>query len=268
MGETIGVLGLALLIVGVVAVTKGGIRRLRIGSRRQGLIVVTAGFLVTILGGAIAGPPPAERSVAPSSPKRSPGVKVARTKSPSPRPPQSPSPSPALTYSVFERKDVSYDFTKVGKGAARRLSLRVEIRQWPLKREEVTKLAGRLVERERGKGWNAIHIAMQYDRREAVPALGIFEWAPGGHWEDAENGDPKTWDGYAFNVRLNGKFEHPEDCHPPAEEAFSYEGELNAAIDAGADDEEKVIADIARRHNTTSERVRELIEAVELWALC
>jgi hypothetical protein len=113
-------------------------------------------------------------------------------------------------FEVVQHKDVSYDFGPVD--SAQRLVLRVEIPEWPVTKEQLEALAGHLIETERGNGWQAISIAMGADRDESVPAYGMFEWAPGGDWSRASEGDADTWAGYEFSIEWGKKMLNPEEA--------------------------------------------------------
>jgi hypothetical protein len=171
---------------------------------------------------------------------------------------------------VYERKDVSYDFTQAERGAARRLSLRVEVRQWPTSASTLTTIARNVVEVERGKGWHAISLFVNYDRREGeIPAFGIFEWAPDGKWEDAEKGDPASWSGYKFRIDLKDKVPNPGACTPPSDEALTYNDVYERASADGDVEDAEVFKDIASRHGVSAKRVAQLVEQVSLeWVFC
>lgn len=192
--------------------------------------------------------------------------------SPSPSSSISPSPSQTLDiprFEVVERKDVSYDFERQGQGKAKRLALNIEIRLWPVSKAQVLAVADGIIEGERGKGWQAISLAMRYDRREALPALAVLEWAPGGDWERASTGNASTWAGYSLHQDFKAKMDAPSNCTPPPDEAFIYAQEFNQAIESDPEaDEETVLRDIARRHQTTRDRVEELVLVVDEWSGC
>lgn len=95
-------LSLAGLIVGTVALVKGGIERLGIPSRRRGAAVVAASFVTLLVAGAISPrPEPAGETMRPgAATSPSPGPKTSPpspTPSPSPIPTLSPSPTPSPT---------------------------------------------------------------------------------------------------------------------------------------------------------------------------
>lgn len=177
--------------------------------------------------------------------------------------------TPGPTFVVYDREDVSYDFTNLGRGRARRVVLHVEVKHYPISERFLRRLTTNLVGDERGKGWHAIAVHIRYDRREAIPAFAVIDWAPDGDWGEAERGNPNTWNDYKFKWDFKPKVTSPAECSAPSEEAFTFDDEFNAAFERNPDaDEEAVIGDSARRHGTTRERVFEGIEAAESWSLC
>jgi hypothetical protein len=114
LGDFLIFIGLATFGVGIAALVKGSLQRLRIANRKQGAAALVIGFVVMTIGGAIAGPareqtPTAnpsprsiERSPSPSlSPSPSPSPPPVVKEAPPPPPPPEPEPSPTATTGVY-----------------------------------------------------------------------------------------------------------------------------------------------------------------------
>jgi hypothetical protein len=171
------------------------------------------------------------------------------------------SPVPVLPFAVFDEHDVS-----VGSGAMR-LAVRVELRRYPVTENQLIAVAARVVEQYRGHGWQALHISIMFDRREALPSFATLVWAPGGLWEDASNGDARTWQGYQLHIdSLRDKIRHPQSCTVPSARAYLFDDEFNQANDANPDaPEATVLAQIAKRHGLSMPVVERDVSAVETW---
>jgi hypothetical protein len=128
----------------------------------------------------------------------------------------------------------------------------------------------RVVDDHRGRGWQALSIAIMYDRREVVPSFATMEWAPDGRWDNASKGDGKTWSGYQLHVQLiQNKVMRPETCTIPSEQAYVLNDEFNKATkDNVSITEEAVLAGIADRHHLPLSAVQTQVVSVEDWTMC
>src|SRR5437016_717267 len=89
----IGLVGIAAVVVGIIAIARGGVRSMRIASRKQGGLLILGALVVLAVGGALAPPTASSKHVAAVAPAVGP-----RTATSSPSPSVTPSPSPsALT---------------------------------------------------------------------------------------------------------------------------------------------------------------------------
>lgn len=294
-------IGLFFLGVSLVAVAKGSVSSLKIASRKQGGLLLALSLTLTIIAASKAPPVPVSREEGPvkaveQSPSHrpmprsttSPSTKPSPLKSAVPRPTstairknrsaspmQLPSPSPVRrtfspkaieklpSYKVVQRRDVSL-------GSTKRLAMNVEIKDWPISRSALLSLANQLIREERSAQWHAISIAVRYDRREAIPAYGVLEWAPSGDWAKAAEGNPKTWRGYALSENLRPKFRKaPTDCIPPSEEAYVLANEFNEALERGeGSDENALLRRIGAKHGLSQDETLDLVLGVDLWSYC
>lgn len=295
--------GLFFLVVGVVALIKGSVRKFRIGSRRQAVVLIVVALIGTSIAAAKSPSPEADQLAVNDEPvARSPRPRPTRSPSPTPtlarkspmsrpspspsqvkkspaknsptpmarvsatpRPRRAPSTTPAvsLAHVVYSRRDANF-------GATKRLVIEVETKQWPVTSIALEDLAKTLVAKERGRGWHAISIAFRYDRREAVAAFGIYEWAPDGDWAEADEGDPGTWKGYRMADRLQPKLSRdPTQCTPPSEEAYVLAADFNAALERGeGDDENALLQRIGKKYGKTLSETFDLVFGVDLWSYC
>lgn len=101
-----------------------------------------------------------------------------------------------------------------------------------------------------------------------MAAYAVFDWAPGGEWANAHQGDPDTWEGYEFSIQWGEKMNDPAtaECEKPSDLAFQYNDELWAA--GMSKSEKQIIRDIAARHDDTAEHVTKLLEDVLEWEFC
>jgi hypothetical protein len=169
-----------------------------------------------------------------------------------------------LPFEVFEENDVS------ACSGGKRLAVRVEVHVLPVTHDQVAAVANRVVDGLEGQGWQAVSVAIMYDRREATPSFAVFKWAPGGRWEDAAKGDGVAWQGYLMHVAVEqSKVNHPRECTIPSEQAYIFEAQLNGLIGASPDTaEDEQIAKIAEEQRLSITRTTALITSVEDWTMC
>lgn len=294
--------GLFFLVVGFVALIKGSVRKFRIGSRRQAVVLIAVALIGTGIAAAKSPQPEADQlavadepvastprpkprqsaSATPSSARKSPTARPSPSpsqvkKSPSkkatplarasvtPKPGSAPSNTPAasLAHVVYGRRDANF-------GSTKRLVLEVETKQWPVTSSALADLAKALIAKERGRGWHAISITFRYDKREAIPAFGVYEWAPDGEWANADQGDPRTWKGYRLTDRLRPKLSgDPKQCSPPSEEAYVLAADFNAALERGeGDDENALLQRIGTKYGKSRAEAFDLVFGVDLWSHC
>jgi hypothetical protein len=206
-------------------------------------------------------------SLTPSPTKKTPSNRSTHpVASPSPtlKPRSAPPPTPVLlSHTIYRRGNANF-------GATKRLVLEVEVKQWPVSATALSQLAKSLILKEKGKGWHAVSIAFRYDRREALPAFGVYEWAPGGDWGNAGEGNPRTWKGYRTVKRLQPKLGgDPADCSPPSEEAYVVAADFNAALERGeGDDEDALLRRIGGKYGKSQAETFDLVYGVDLWSYC
>lgn len=118
----------------------------------------------------------------------------------------------AYDYELVSNRDVSF-------AGVTRLSVAIEIAEFPIERERLDSTLAEVVESLRGEA-HAISVQVHYDRRESTPgAYGVYSWAPGGIWSDADQGDTSDWDGYEFGADSEpGKIDNPGECSAPTED--------------------------------------------------
>jgi hypothetical protein len=291
-------IGLFFLALSLVAIIKGSVENFKISSRKQGAILFVASIVWTGVAAANSPPPPESENVAardqrssrPSTlevstttteaestatttrtvttvPTLQPSSEGTNTSSSSTtRVIRSTTSRPVASrpsYLVFQRRDVSF-------GSTKRLALDIEVRTWPITSDALSQVARKLVNDERPNGWHAISISARYDRREAVPAFGVFEWAPGGDWARADEGNPRTWRGYELSQNLRPKFrKNPSECVPPTEQAYVLAAEFNQVIERGDEvDEEALLRRIGARDGLSQNQTFDLIFGVDAWSNC
>lgn len=94
MEDLFALLGLAGLLIGLIALVKGQMPRLRIGSRKHAAWVTVASAVLFVVGAAVTAPP-AEEPRAPASPRNTPSATTAPAEvAPTPRSPDTPERGP------------------------------------------------------------------------------------------------------------------------------------------------------------------------------
>ena len=129
---------------------------------------------------------------------------------------------------------------------------------------------------EAGRGLGALALALAGrssagGRTSPAPCASLgADWAPGGDWARASEGDPETWTGYELQAtEVRGKVGDPGRCSPPDDEPFAVAAEFNAATakDPRAD-EAVVLEQIAERRASSVSEITRQVMAVEMWCGC
>lgn len=174
------------------------------------------------------------------------------------------SPLALVAHEVVAQKDVS-----AGSGATR-LALDVEAHTYPVTADQLRAVATDVIKTFDVDKWQALSISIRFDRRETIPALAVFEWAPNGQWERASEGNPKTWAGYKLHeLSIKGKVTNSSACSVPPEDAFAYAAAYKEYTAKQPDaDDDAVFAAIAAQRGVAASIVRAGVQLEQAWEFC